>query len=73
MISSINLDPFHFWRGQDWQRAYQYNREAGLKAQSFSAYIEAQNFLEVALEALQTLPRTTENLEREIDPRLKRV
>ncbi|MFZ1202310.1 MAG: AAA family ATPase, partial [Desulfobacterales bacterium] len=64
---------FHFRRGQDWQRAYQYNREAGLKAQSFSAYIEAQNFLEVALEALQTLPRTTENLEREIDPRLKRV
>ena len=60
---------FHFWRGQDWQRAYQYNREAGLKAQSFSAYIEAQNFLEVALEALQKLPRTTDNLEREIDLR----
>lgn len=60
---------FHFWRGQDCQRAYQYNREAGLKAQSFSAYIEAQNFLEVALEALQMLPRTTDNLEREIDLR----
>jgi len=34
-----------------------------------SGYIEAKNFLEVALEALEKLPRTAENLEREIDLR----
>jgi class 3 adenylate cyclase/tetratricopeptide (TPR) repeat protein len=58
---------FHFWRGKDWQRAYKYNREAGLKAQSFSAYVEAFNFIKAALNALNKLPRTRNHLEQEID------
>jgi class 3 adenylate cyclase/tetratricopeptide (TPR) repeat protein len=60
---------FHFWRGEDWPRAYKYNREAGLKAQSFSAYIEALNFLKAALDALKKLPRTRNRLEQDIDLR----
>jgi len=58
---------FHFWKGEDWPRAHRYNREAGLKAQSFSAYVEAFNFLETALAALKKLPRTEANIEQEID------
>ena len=30
---------FHYWRAEVWSCAYRYNREAGLKAQSLSAYI----------------------------------
>jgi tetratricopeptide (TPR) repeat protein len=60
---------YHFWRGEEWDRAYNYNREAGLKAQSLSAYIEAHKFLEAALMSLKKLPRTRTHLEREIDLR----
>jgi predicted ATPase/class 3 adenylate cyclase len=60
---------YHYWRGEDWFRAYRYNWEAGLKAQSFSAYIESLNFLDAALDALKKLPRTRTHLEKEIDLR----
>ena len=60
---------YHFWRGEDWNRAYKYNREAGLKAQSLSAYIEAQNYLEDALAALKKLSRSRTHVEQEIDLR----
>jgi len=60
---------YHYWRGEDWSRAYRYNWEAGLKAQSFSAYIESLNFLGAALVALKKLPRTRTHLEQEIDLR----
>jgi class 3 adenylate cyclase/tetratricopeptide (TPR) repeat protein len=60
---------FHYWRAEDWSRAYRYNREAGLKAQSLSAYIETLSYLESALEALNNLPRTRTHFEQEIDLR----
>ena len=60
---------YHFWRGEDWVRAYKYNREAGLKAQALSAYIEAHKFLEAALMSLKKLPRTRTHLEQQIDMR----
>jgi class 3 adenylate cyclase/tetratricopeptide (TPR) repeat protein len=60
---------FHFWRGEDWQRAYKYNRDAGLKAQSFSAYTESLSFLRAALVGLKKLPRSKTHLEQEIDLR----
>ncbi len=60
---------FHYRRAEDWSRAYKYNRDAGLKAQSFSAYIEALNYLKAALEALKKLPRTKVHLEQDIDLR----
>jgi len=60
---------FHYWRAKDWSRAYRYNREAGLKALSLSAYIETQSYLEAALEALKNLPRKRTHFEQEIDLR----
>ena len=60
---------FHYWRAKDWSRAYRYNRGAGLKALSLSAYIETQSYLEAALEALKSLPRTRTHFEQEIDLR----
>jgi tetratricopeptide (TPR) repeat protein len=60
---------FHYRRAEDWSHAYRYNREAGLKAQSLSAYIETLSYLEAALEALKKLPRSRIHLEQEIDLR----
>lgn len=60
---------YHYWRGEDWPLAYRYNREAGLKAQSFSAYTETLGFLGAALAGLKKLPRSKIHLEQEIDLR----
>ncbi len=60
---------YHSFRGEDWQRAQRYNRRAGLKALSFSAYEEAQNYFEKALESLHKLSRTRERILQEIDLR----
>jgi class 3 adenylate cyclase/tetratricopeptide (TPR) repeat protein len=58
---------FHSLQGEDWQRAYKYSREVGLKTFSLSAYEEAQNHFVAALEALHKLPQTTDRIEKEID------
>ena len=58
---------FHSLQGEDWQRAYKYSREVGLKTFSLSAYEEAQNHFVAALEALHNLPRSTDRIEKEID------
>jgi predicted ATPase len=60
---------YHYGRGEDWLRAYKYNRDAGLKAQSFSAYTESLSFLKAALVGLKKLPRSKAHLEQEIDLR----
>jgi len=60
---------FHFRRAENWSLAYRYSREAGLKAQSLSAYIETLSYLDAALEALRQLPRTQARLKQEIDLR----
>jgi tetratricopeptide (TPR) repeat protein len=58
---------YHFLQGEDWQSAYHYNREAGLKAYSHSAYEEAQRYFEDALTALKKLPKEKVRIEQEID------
>ena len=60
---------YHFLRGGDWQRAYRYSQEAGLKAYSHSAYDQAQRYFEDALTAINKLPRQKVWVEREIDLR----
>jgi class 3 adenylate cyclase/tetratricopeptide (TPR) repeat protein len=60
---------FHALRGEEWQRAYKYSRQAGLKAFSHSAYEEAQKYFEDALTALKKLPRERGRIEEEIDLR----
>jgi len=58
---------YHSLQGEDWQRAYRYSREVGLKTFSLSAYEEAQKHFEAALEALHKLPRSKDRIGKEID------
>ncbi len=60
---------YHALKGEDWERAYRYSRQAGLKAFCHSAYEEAQGYFEDALVALKKLPREKARIEEEIDLR----
>jgi class 3 adenylate cyclase/tetratricopeptide (TPR) repeat protein len=60
----------HALRGEVWDKAAHYLRQAGLKACDRSANREAVVCLEQALGALGKLPETRERLERAIDLRL---
>ncbi len=66
---SCEILAYHALKGEDWQRAYKYCRQAGLKAFSHSAYEEAQRYFEDALTALKKLPRERARIEEEIDLR----
>ena len=59
----------HSFLGEDWQRAYKFNRKAGLKAHSFSAYEEEKKYFEASIEAITNLPRTKDRIVEEIDLR----
>jgi class 3 adenylate cyclase/tetratricopeptide (TPR) repeat protein len=60
----------HAYRGQAWDKAVTYLRQASAKAQGRSAHRQALASLEGALEALRHLPGTRETREQEIDVRL---
>lgn len=60
---------FHFFRSENWQRAYIYSRQAGLKALRHSNYEGAQGYFETALSALEKLPPSMGRIEQEIDLR----
>jgi tetratricopeptide (TPR) repeat protein len=60
----------HAVRGEVWEKAVTYLRQAGAKALAHSAYQEAATFFEQALTALHPLPDTRERIERAIDLRL---
>src|SRR5437870_1816345 len=66
----VELIAYHFGRGQVWDKAATYLRQAAVKAQRRSAHREALASLEEALEALRHLPETPETLEQGIDVRL---
>ena len=66
----VELLAYHFGRGQVWDKAANYQRQAAVKAQRRSAHREALACLEEALEALRHLPETPETREQEIDVRL---
>ena len=61
---------YHALRGELWQQAVSYSREAGVKAFERSANREAVASLEQALVALGHLPEQRERLEVAIDVRL---
>ena len=67
----VELIAYHFGRGQVWDKAATYLRQAAVKAQGKSAHREALASLEEALEALRHLPETPETREQEIDVRLE--
>jgi class 3 adenylate cyclase/tetratricopeptide (TPR) repeat protein len=60
----------HAVRGEVWEKAVTYLRQAGAKALAYSAYREAATFFEQALTALHPLPETRQKIERAIDLRL---
>ena len=61
----------HALRGELWERAVHYLRQAGLKAAARSAYSDARAWLEQALSVLETLPASPSTLERGVDIRLE--
>jgi class 3 adenylate cyclase/tetratricopeptide (TPR) repeat protein len=60
----------HAFRGELWDKALTYFRQAGAKAGSHYAYREASRCFEQALEALQHLPESRDTLEQGIDLRV---
>ena len=60
----------HAFRGEVWEKAVTYLRQADAKALAHSAYREAVSCFEQALAALPPLPDTHEQVERAIDLRL---
>jgi class 3 adenylate cyclase/tetratricopeptide (TPR) repeat protein len=60
----------HALRGELWEKAVMYCRQAGEKALARSAHREAVGYLEQALSALPHLPERRETLEQAIDLRL---
>jgi tetratricopeptide (TPR) repeat protein len=60
----------HAWRGEVWDKALLYCRQAGTKATARSALREAVAYFEQALMALQHLPQSRDTYEQAIDVRL---
>ncbi|MFQ5831013.1 MAG: hypothetical protein ACE5JD_17970, partial [Candidatus Methylomirabilia bacterium] len=60
----------HALRGEVWEKAVDYLREAGTKAHARGAVQESLDRLEQALDAVPRLPTTPANLRRAIDVRL---
>src|SRR5262249_49632864 len=59
----VELVAYHFQRGQVWDKAATYFRQAAVKAQARSAHREALASLEEALQALRHLPQTPQTRE----------
>src|SRR5262249_10612939 len=59
----------HAVRGEAWEKAFAYLRQAGTKAAGRSAHQEAVSYFERALGVLQHLPETQESREAAIDLR----
>ncbi len=59
----------HAIRGELWQKAVQYLRQAGAKAAARSAHREAISYFEQALATLQQIPEVQETMEQAIDLR----
>ena len=60
----------HALRGEAWDKALAYNRQAGARVAVRSAYREAVAYFEQALVALEHLPERRDTLEQAIDLRL---
>src|SRR5581483_551840 len=60
----------HAVRGECWDKAVRYLREAAAKAESRTAYREAIGYLEQALAAIEHLPESRETLEQALATRL---
>jgi predicted ATPase len=70
LIEQVERLAHHAFRGELWDKAVTYLRQAGAKALAHSAYREAASRFEQALTALHPLPETREKAEHAIDLRL---
>jgi class 3 adenylate cyclase/tetratricopeptide (TPR) repeat protein len=70
MAEQVERLAHHALRGEVWDKALTYYRQAGEKAMTRSAYREAVESFEQALRALTQLPETRETREQGIDLRL---
>jgi class 3 adenylate cyclase/tetratricopeptide (TPR) repeat protein len=69
LVEQVERLAHHALRGGLDARAVDYLRQAGARAAARSAHRDAVGFFEQAIEALDTLPRTRENLELGVDLR----
>jgi class 3 adenylate cyclase/tetratricopeptide (TPR) repeat protein len=69
LTEHVELLAHHTVRGEVWEKAVTYLRQAGAKASARSANREAVSHFEQALTALQHLPETRKTLEQAIDLR----
>ena len=70
MAEQVERLAHHALRGEVWDKALAYCRQAGEKAMTRSAYREAVGSFEQALRALTHLPETREHTRKRIDLRL---
>ena len=70
LAEQVDLLAHHALRGEVWDKAVAYGRQAGTRAMARSAYREAVTAFEQALVALQHLPESRARHEQAIDIRL---
>jgi len=71
LIEDVDRLAHHATRGELWEKAVEYSRQAGAKAAARSAHLQAVAYLEQALDALAHLPEDRARLEQAIDLRLE--
>jgi class 3 adenylate cyclase/tetratricopeptide (TPR) repeat protein len=69
LTSQVEHLAYHAFRGELWEKALVYCRQAGMKAAMRSAHREAVGYFEQALVALQHLPENQNTREQAIDLR----
>src|SRR5262245_66008731 len=70
VVEQVERLAYHAVRGEVWDKALTYFRQAGEIAMTRSAHREAIGYLEQALNALQHLPETRDTREQAVDLRL---
>jgi transcriptional regulator with AAA-type ATPase domain/tetratricopeptide (TPR) repeat protein len=70
LLEDVGRLAHHATRGELWEKAVEYSRQAGTKAAARSAHQQAVAYLEQALDALAHLPESRAQVEQAIDIRL---
>src|SRR5262249_7208196 len=70
LAEQVDLLAYHAYRGEVWDKAVTYGRQAGARAFARAAYREAVTAFEQALAALGHLPDTPDTRELAIDLRI---
>jgi len=71
LLDDVDRLAHHASRGELWEQAVDYSRQAGAKAAARSAHLQAVAYFEQALGALARLPEDRGRLEQAIDLRLE--